>query len=217
MSKNIEDLITGYQKFRESHFEGTSSTFENLVRLGQQPKILMIACSDSRVDPAIIMNCAPGDLFVIRNVANLVPPYQADDSLHGTSAALEFAICNLNIQHVIVFGHSLCAGIQALLDHAIEPSTSYSFITKWMALAQPACDQTYLAHLNASTEEKNHFCGQYAIINSLKNLMTFPWINQKIQEKKLHIHGWFFDLSTGVINVYNKDIKSFEELSSDYF
>ncbi|MDP1974460.1 MAG: carbonic anhydrase, partial [Alphaproteobacteria bacterium] len=180
--------------------------------LGQQPKILMIACSDSRVDPAIITNCEPGDLFVIRNVANLVPPYQADDSLHGTSAALEFAICNLKIQHIIVFGHSQCAGIQALLDHAITPYLPYSFITKWMELAQPACDQTYLEHAEANQETKNHFCGKYAIINSLKNLMTFPWIKENVQKNNLIIHGWFFDLSTGIINAYNDKIDQFEEL-----
>lgn len=212
MAKNIEDLIKGYQIFKENYFNKPSSTFENLVRLGQQPKILMIACSDSRVDPAIITNSEPGDLFVIRNVANLVPPYQADDSLHGTSAALEFAICTLKVSHVIVFGHSQCAGIQALLDHAIEPSSSYSFITKWMALAQSACDQTYHQHANASIEVQNHFCGKYAIINSLKNLMTFPWIAANVQAKKLVIHGWFFDLSTGIINVYNEQTQHFQEL-----
>ncbi|MDP3532112.1 MAG: carbonic anhydrase [Alphaproteobacteria bacterium] len=212
MAKNIEDLIKGYQMFKENYFDGTSSAFENLVRLGQQPKILMIACSDSRVDPAIITNCEPGDLFVIRNVANLVPPYQADDSLHGTSAALEFAICNLKVHHIIVFGHSQCAGIQSLLDHAITPYLSYSFITKWMELAQPACDQTYLQHAEANPEAKNHFCGKYAIINSLKNLMTFPWIKENVQKNNLIIHGWFFDLSTGIINAYNDKIDQFEEL-----
>jgi carbonic anhydrase len=212
MAKNIEDLIKGYHKFKENYFDGTSSTFENLVRLGQQPKILMIACSDSRVDPAIITNCEPGDLFVIRNVANLVPPYQADDSLHGTSAALEFAICNLKVHHVIVFGHSQCAGIQALLDHAMTPYPHYSFITKWMELAQPACDQTYKLHADASVEVQNHFCGKYAIINSLKNLMTFPWIAANVQMNNLVIHGWFFDLSTGIINVYNEQTNLFEEL-----
>lgn len=214
MPKNIEDLIKGYQQFKKNYFSGTSSTFANLVRLGQQPKVLMIACSDSRVDPAIITNSAPGDLFVIRNVANLVPPYQVDDSLHGTSAALEFAICNLKIHHIIVFGHSQCAGIQALLDHAITPYLPYSFITKWMELAQPACDQTYHHHLEASTEEKNHYCGQYAIVNSLKNLMSFPWIAEGVKAKSLFIHGWYFDLSTGIINAYNPITNLFEEIGT---
>lgn len=213
MPKDIQMLIEGYQTFKEQYFDGTNVVFEDLVRRGQSPKILMIACSDSRVDPAIIMNCKPGDLFVVRNVANLVPPYQADDSYHGTSAALEFAICDLNIHHVVIFGHSQCGGIRALVEHADVPHPPYSFVTKWMELAQSACDQTYANHPEASLEEKSHHCGHYAIINSLKNLLTFPWVAQGVQEKKLFIHGWFFNLSTGSIDAYNSKTGAFEELS----
>src|SRR3990167_5537541 len=104
MKNDIAKLIQGYEKFREQNFETENSAFAELVRKGQQPKVLIIACSDSRVDPALVMNCEPGDLFVIRNVANLVPPYEDDLSYHGTSAALEFGICVLGIQHIILFG-----------------------------------------------------------------------------------------------------------------
>src|SRR5437879_1167433 len=106
MPKEIENLIQGYQRFRSHYFSDSNSTFEDLTRWGQRPKILMIACSDSRVDPALVMNCQPGDLFVIRNVANLVPPYEDDQSYHGTSAALEFGVCELDIRHIILFGHT---------------------------------------------------------------------------------------------------------------
>ena len=214
MPKNINALINGYKKFRTHYFNDDSGVFKKLVRHGQHPKVLMVACSDSRVDPAIIMNCEPGDLFVVRNVANLVPPYQADDSHHGTSAALEFAVCNLKIRHVIVFGHSQCGGIHALVENADVSHPSYSFVAKWMELAQSACDLTYKNHPNAPIEEKAHHCGHYAIINSLNNLMTFPWIADGVQQGTLFIHGWFFDLLTGSINACNLKTGKFEELGT---
>jgi len=214
MSKDIELLIDGYTKFRKQYFDGSCAIFENLVRLGQNPKILVIACSDSRVDPAIVMNCQPGDMFVIRNVANLVPPYQPDNSYHGTSAALEFAIRELKVQHVIVFGHSQCGGIRALVENAKTADASYSFVKKWMELAQSACDQTYENHPNDSLEEKCHHCGHYAIINSLKNLATFPWISEGLKEEKLFIHGWFLNLSTGQIDAYDFGSEKGEDLST---
>jgi carbonic anhydrase len=212
MPRSIDSLIEGYKKFQKEYFNGQCDVFDDLVRNGQNPKALMIACSDSRVDPAIVMNCKPGDLFVIRNVANLVPPYQADNTYHGTSAALEFAICDLKIHHVVIFGHSQCGGIRALVDHVENEDPSYSFVTKWMELAQSACDLTFEKHAEATAEEKAHHCGHYAIINSLNNLLTFPWIEKGVKEKKLFIHGWFFNLSTGMIDAYNFETKQFEEL-----
>src|SRR5215510_6877709 len=137
MPHTIEDLIKGYLKFRNDYYLQSNPLFEQLVSQGQQPKILVVACSDSRVDPALILNTRPGDLFVVRNVANLIPRYEADDHFHGTSAALEFGVCGLKIKHIIVLGHTLCGGIESLVIHskAIE---SKQFITKWMKLAEPA-------------------------------------------------------------------------------
>lgn len=112
MPKEIDRLVRGYQAFRSHYFNRDNPIFEKLVYHGQHPKALMIACSDSRVDPAIIMNAQPGDLFIIRNVANLVPPYEDDDTYHGTSAALEFGVCILNIRHIVIFGHTQCGGIR---------------------------------------------------------------------------------------------------------
>lgn len=212
MPKSIDSLIEGYKTFRAQYFSGGCDIFEDLVRHGQSPKVLMVACSDSRVDPAIVMNCKPGDLFVVRNVANLVPPYEADNAHHGTSAALEFAICDLKIHHVVVFGHSQCGGIRALVENADVPHPPYSFVTKWMELAQSACDQTFQNHADATLDEKCHHCGHYAIINSLNNLKTFPWIAEGIKEGRLFIHGWFFNLSTGSIDAYNFESGRFEEL-----
>lgn len=211
MPKNIRALIQGYQEFRKHYFSGNNSVFEELVRLGQSPKVLVIACSDSRVDPALVMSCQPGDLFVVRNVANLVPPFQDDNTYHGTSAALEFAIKGLAIQHVIVFGHSQCGGIGALMEQGTV-THSHSFVAKWMDLAKSAYDKTCQNHPEATFDEKVHLCGHYAIINSLKNLMTFPWIQEGVEKERISIHGWFFNLATGVIDAYDFQSGQFKEL-----
>lgn len=204
MQKDIITLIEGYQKFRERHFNKTSSLFAELVHQGQRPKVLMIACSDSRVDPALVMNCQPGDLFVIRNVANLVPPYEADQSYHGTSAALEFGICVLGIQHVILFGHTQCGGIQTLLENTHKKCEPKSFLTKWMELAKAAHDATIERHAESSLEEKIILCGQYSLIHSLKNLESFPWIAERVNQDSLCLHAWNFDISRGILEEYDK-------------
>lgn len=210
MQKDILTLIEGYQKFREQHFSKEHSAFTELVSQGQRPKVLMIACSDSRVDPALVMNCQPGDLFVIRNVANLVPPYEDDQSYHGTSAALEFGVCVLGIRHVILFGHTQCGGIQTLLEHSHEQCGEKSFLTKWMELAKIAHDATMNYHADSSLEEKILLCGQYSLINSLKNLQTFPWISEKVQQGSLDLHAWNFDMSRGILEEYDEKQNRFK-------
>jgi len=213
MSKDIENLIQGYQQFRKRYFSESSSAFEELVRLGQRPKVLMIACSDSRVDPAIVMNCQPGDLYVIRNVANLVPPYEDDQSYHGTSAALEFGICGLGIRHVILFGHTQCGGIQALLARSTNEYAHKSFISKWMELAKPACDVVLEHHGECSLDAKTTLCGQYSLVNSLKNLETFPWIAEGVKEGNLFLHAWNFDLARGVLEAFDPEQNCFKDLN----
>ena len=217
MHKDIAALIEGYQKFYQNHFMSEESSFRDLVRLGQQPKALVIACSDSRVDPALVMNCQPGDLFVIRNVANLVPPYEEDDqSYHGTSAALEFGVCVLEIKHIILFGHTQCGGIQSLLEHSHEKCGPKSFLTKWMEMAKEAHDVTLTHHDQMPNDIKISLCGQYSLIHSLKNLETFPWIAEKIHHKKLELHAWNFRMAEGVLEGYDKKLCTFNPLSMTF-
>ena len=215
MLKDIENLIQGYQKFRKHYFSDSNSAFEDLVRWGQKPKILMIACSDSRVDPALVLNCQPGDLFVIRNVANLVPPYEDDQSYHGTSAALEFGVSGLGIRHIILFGHTQCGGIQTLLENSGKEPKQKTFISKWMELARPAHDAILKFHGGKSLEDKTTLCGQYSLMNSLKNLETFPWIAERVHQGLLSLHAWNFDLSKGILERYNPEKNKFEDLNNE--
>src|SRR5690606_20053974 len=132
MKKSLEKIIHGYQDFRKKYAEGDNSIMNKLSHHGQKPEIMVIACSDSRVDPAVILQCDPGDLFVVRNVANIVPPYENDNSHHGVSAALEFGICHLKVKHLVLLGHSQCGGIHALLDS--EGLGQNDFISNWVSL-----------------------------------------------------------------------------------
>lgn len=209
----IHDLVTGYKDFHAQYFEnGTDSKlYQKLVKRGQAPKTMIIACSDSRVDPAIILNCSPGELFVVRNVANLVPPCENDAKHHGTSAALEFAVCFLGVEHIIILGHSHCGGIQALLrDQKLEISNDRGFITHWMELAKEARTKALKEHSDAEECEKH--CGEYSLIASLNNLKTFSWIKDRVEAGDLSLHAWHFDLESGNIRSFNPQSQSFENL-----
>jgi carbonic anhydrase len=219
MAQEIKQLIAGNKEFREKYFNEHNNLFNELVQFGQKPKIMMVACSDSRVDPAMIFNCQPGELFVIRNVANLVPPCEDehgnDNTYHGTSAALEFGVCFLEVEHIIVFGHTKCGGVQALLENAenVLDKKRHSFIATWMDLARSAYNNVLAYPGKLSLEEKNILCEQYALVNSLNNLYSFSWIRERIGNKKIILHAWYFDLATGKINAYNELDKSWHVLS----
>ncbi|MES2677374.1 MAG: carbonic anhydrase [Pseudomonadota bacterium] len=213
MSENLEYVIAGYKKFRQKYFQSDNQLYEDLKN-GQSPKILVIACSDSRVDPAIILNCKPGDLFVVRNVANLVPPYENDSGHHGTSAALEFAVLSLGIKHIIILGHSSCGGIQALVQ---DPSKMQeeNFISRWMEIAQPALQKTLENYPHQSIEKQVGNCAKFALINSLNNLFTFPWIKEKVASKELFLHSWYFNIDSGIIEEFDSKTENFTELQID--
>src|SRR6202020_1570797 len=132
----MDDLIDGYHRFRAGTWRDEHARFEELSRLGQKPRALVIACSDSRTDPQMVLNAAPGELFVIRNVANLVPPYGPDDQPHGVSSAIEFAVRALRVREIVVMGHAMCGGIQALLNGA--PAEVSDFVGQWVSIAEPA-------------------------------------------------------------------------------
>lgn len=203
-------LITGYKTFRKKHFEGDCTLYDELVTHGQKPEILLIACCDSRVDPALVFNCNPGDLFVVRNVANLVPPYQDDPKYHSTSAAIQFAVNSLGVKDIIIFGHSYCGGIQSLFSDYNEEE--HSFISEWMGIAAPARDKVMSSAPDAPKEELCGLCEKESLVISHNNLYSFPWIKERISKGELSTHAWHFDIKTGKITSYNSELKSFEEI-----
>ena len=213
MTIEMDYIIGGYKKFRQKYFDGNNSVFQDLKNK-QSPKILVVACSDSRVDPSIILDCQPGDLFVVRNVANLVPPFENDDGHHGTSAALEFGVCVLNVRHIIIFGHSSCGGIRSLVENQATMQSG-GFISKWMKLATPAYQETIKNYSNSSIDEQASNCAHFALIHSIKNLNTFPWIKSRVKDSKLSLHSWYFDIETGVIEEFNSKTGCFAGLKID--
>ncbi len=215
-SLRIQNLIDGYKQFRQHYFTG-DQLYKDLQK-GQNPKALVIACSDSRVDPALVTTSKPGDLFVIRNVANLVPPCEsAEGGYHGTSAALEFGVTKLGIPNIIVLGHSKCAGIRSLFEPAPAaasvPNTPKSFVEKWMELASPAYELVRTKYAAEPVEKQFERCAQYAVVNSLQNLRTFSWITEREAAKTLTLHAWYFDIVEGKIYVYNQQTKVWAELA----
>lgn len=208
--EEIQKLIAGFRRFRSEHFEQNRELYRQLVTQGQNPKTLVIACSDSRVDPAIITDCAPGDLFIVRNVANLVPPCEGGGGYHGTSAALQFAVNFLEVKHIIVIGHVQCGGIKALL-HGIDDESG-QFIADWVSIAAPAREQVLAELPGHSPQEQQCACEQASVLLSLANLLSFPWIRQGVVRGTLKIHGWYFDLKAGQLLGYNSNTRQFESL-----
>lgn len=206
----LQQLIEGFQRFRERHFAEDAARFQELVQFGQTPRALVVACCDSRVDPALVLDCAPGDLFVIRNVANLVPPAENQGNFHGTSAALEFGVRNLGVQHIIVLGHAQCGGIHALLEGSVDGRDS--FIAEWMRIAEAARARVERDHANADSKVRHRACEQQAILVSLDNLMTFSWIRERVEQGKLTLHGWYFDIEQGELLGYDTASRKFEIL-----
>lgn len=207
-----QNLIDGFHRFREQHFTNDDTLYRQLVQEGQNPKILVVACCDSRVDPALVLNCAPGDLFVIRNVANLVPPEESrSGGRHGTSAALEFGVCNLGVEHIIVLGHAHCGGVRALMSGHRTDNTD-SFINSWMRLAENARTRTEQELPESDQETRARACEQHAILDSLDNLMTFQWIRERVERGALTLHGWYFDIECGRLLGYNQASHKFETL-----
>lgn len=199
----MDKILKGYQTFRDKYVHGDKSVMQYLSKYGQKPQVMVVSCCDARVDPALILQCDPGDLFVVRNVANIVPPYEIDAAHHGTSAALEFGVCFLKVEHLILLGHSQCGGIEALL--ANDGSNQNDFITSWVSL------------INTEGLDSEHVddCAKSGLQQSYQNCMTFPWIREKVDQNQLVIHLWFFDIETGQIFTYSDSHKTYEPLDSD--
>ncbi len=203
-------LIEGFSRFRERHFARDDALFRELVEQGQTPRIMVVACCDARVDPALVLDCAPGDLFVIRNVANLVPPAENQGHYHGTSAALEFGVRKLNVGHIIVLGHAHCGGIHALLEGDVRKEDA--FISQWMGIADAARERASREFSDTSSTACQRACEQQAILVSLDNLRTFPWIRERVEQGALALHGWYFDIEHGELLGYDAAARRFEVL-----
>ena len=186
----IDRLILGFKSFRETYYEEQPDFYRLLVEKGQKPEIMVIACSDSRVNPSILAKADPGELFIVRNVANLVPPYKPDSNYHGTSAAIEFAVRNLNVQHIIVLGHSHCGGIRFLCESR-KGDEKREFIESWMSIVEQARDD------GLAGEAQHRQAEREAVKVSLSNLLSFPWVKDRVEDEQLKLLGWWFDLKAG--------------------
>ena len=196
-------LIDGYAAFLDGRFPQESNRYQELAREGQSPKTMVISCCDSRVSPEVIFDVGPGELFVVRNVANLVPPYAPDGNQHGTSAALEFAVQALRVADIVVLGHARCGGIRAAVAEDAEPLSPGDFIGKWMSMIAPAIDSVgprggrSMADYLASLERTS-------VATTLKNLRTFPCVRILEERGKLRLHGAFFGVETGQLSVLDE-------------
>jgi carbonic anhydrase len=199
MEDSLNKLIDGYQNFRKKYAQGDQSLMNQLAVKGQNPQTMVIACSDSRVDPALILQCDPGDLFIVRNVANIVPPCEKDASHHGVSAALEFGICYLNVKHLVILGHSQCGGICALLDKKNLPQND--FISHWVDVLKIPEKPTNADDL-----------ARQALLQSANNCKTFPWLAERLQTAQLQMHLWFFDIEQARLETYSPEHESFEAI-----
>jgi carbonic anhydrase len=192
----LAPLLDGFDAFRARYFDGASSLYSELALSGQKPHTLFVACSDSRVDPAILFNVEPGEFFVVRNVANLVPPYQPDGGLHGTSSAIEYAVRDLLVSQIVVCGHSNCGGIDALVRGLNGEVIAREFIGPWVSIAEEAVRP----HCQSSSKEAE----QAGVLSSLSNLKTFPWIQARLNDGSLELHGLWFDRAAGELVVLDQ-------------
>ncbi|MDH6269922.1 carbonic anhydrase [Rhizobium sp. SG_E_25_P2] len=201
-------LLEGYSAFMSGRYSGESDRYRKLAEKGQAPTTMVIACCDSRAAPETIFDSGPGELFVVRNVANLVPPYAPDENYHGTSAALEFAVQSLKIRDIVVMGHGRCGGIHAALNYGGEPLSPGDFIGKWMNLLRPTAEE--VQHYTFMTPaERQRTLERVSIRNSIANLRTFPCVSILEGKQKLRLHGAWFDISTGELWVMNQETGDF--------
>ena len=194
----VRELETGFKKFRATYFEKKSQILQELAQKGQSPKTMIICCSDSRLEPSILFGTGPGDLFIVRNVANLVPPFTSKNSV-STGAALEYAVKNLMVKDIIVLGHAHCGGVAALCKKinsskkADIKDQSTDFIESWVDIAKPALSEI------AFDDKKENFevnSERAVVVYSYNNLLTYPWIYEAINKKALEIHGWWLDFKS---------------------
>lgn len=208
----INELIKGNKKFREVSFPKFEGNIKELVEHGQKPEILFVGCSDSRVTPDLMLDTKPGDMFILRNVGNFVPPYKENDDFHGSSAAIEYAVSILHVKHIIICGHSHCGACKSLYND-VGNSPDLIHVKKWLELGKRAKEYTLLAIQDKSDKEKLYRATErISIVHQLENLLTFPDVERRIKSGELEIHGWYYRIDDGTIEYYDGEACCFKPL-----
>ena len=207
-----KSLLEGYNAFATNRLPAEQHRYRELSVKGQFPEVMVIGCCDSRVSPEAIFDVGPGELFVVRNIANLVPVYQPDGNAHGVSAALEYAVTVLKVKHIVILGHAQCGGIRAFIDK-IEPLTPGDFIGKWM--------QMFIKPGEVVEQRDHESMAQFveriekaAVFRSLENLMTFPFVRKAVESGQMQLHGAYFGVAEGTLFVLDKASKEFKSARS---
>ncbi len=208
-------LVEGYESFLGDRFRREQDRYRHLAQHGQSPKILLIGCCDSRVSPEVIFDAHPGEIFVVRNIANLVPPYAPDTEYHGTSAALEYAVGVLHVAHIVVMGHARCGGVRAYVEQFADPNRALApddFIGRWISLLAPAA-----AKLGPCTESMEIYAerlGHAAILDTLANLRSFPYVDESERAGRLSLHGAYFGVADGRLYGLNEASGAFHPVAA---
>ncbi len=204
----MEKYAEGNELFQRIYFQKHEEELRTLVEKGQSPKALFIGCSDSRVIPDLMLQCKPGDLFVIRNVGNFVPPYKPDEDYHSTAAGIEYAVSVLNIEEIILCGHTHCGACKALYDQLDDPSLVHT--RKWLDLGDEA-KRLAVSTMGESADREQllRLTEKFSIITQIDNLLTYPSVIKRLKEESLFIHGWYYDIETGNIDYYDPDQNDF--------
>jgi carbonic anhydrase len=208
---NLENYAEGNKLFR-SYFKKNKESLLKLVRSGQSPKALFIGCSDSRVIPDLMVQSNPGDLFVIRNVGNFVPPYKPDEDFHATASGIEYAVSVLNVKEIIICGHTHCGACKHLYEKIEDASLIHT--KKWLELGEGAKTSAILSlGANAPQEDLLRLTEKLSIIKQIENILTYPNVKKRFENSELSIHGWYYDIETGKIDYYNADSYEFLPLN----
>lgn len=204
-----EHLADRFRRFKYRHFAPHIEHYAELATHGQHPDIMVVSCCDSRVDPETLFSAMPGELFVVRNIANIVPPFETTGQYHGVSAALEFAALNLRVKHIVVLGHSGCGGIGACLEQSAARQTEAKFISNWMSILDKARADVVAADAGRSIPEMRADLERAGIKVSLRNLRSFPCVRALESKGRLHLHGAHFDIASGSLTVLNEGTGEF--------
>lgn len=209
MSHLPEHLADRYRRFKFRHFAPNIDHYGDLAAHGQNPEVMVVSCCDSRVDPETIFSAMPGELFVMRNVANLVPPYETTGTYHGVSAALEFAALNLRVKHIVVMGHSNCGGVRASLDRETARQTKAEFISNWMSIIDEGRERILKSLTGRPYAELRSELERETVRVAVDNLRTFPCVQTLERKGRLNLHGTYFDIASGTLSVLNQATREF--------